>query len=266
MHAAAIAPSQLRSTRLISQIRREILSDIPIYGVALFYAVTCGVWLGSVRALFGVGAASYGEIMGTLAVSLFLPTAAAGLCLAALIADPRAPLRQIGRWASTLNLARLIAGLALVLPTAMFLTGFAAVKSTVAAGGFAYDQPLADIGWVLFGHRNPIDVLHGLVDPAVFAPAVDYVYSTTWFVWTYGILLYMAMSGPAALRRRYFLTVFATWSLLGNLVAALVSSAGPCFYGAVTGDDARFGAAMAALRAPSATIPEPSPSRTCSGA
>ncbi len=122
------------------------------------------------------------------------------------------------------------------------------MKSTIAAGGFLYDRPLADIGWYFFGGRNPIDVLHAVADPAIFAPAIDYVYSTTWFVWIYGILLYMAMSGTPRLRLRYFLSVFLAWGLLGNVTAALVSSAGPCFYGAVTGDTRRFAAAMDALR------------------
>ncbi len=106
MHAVAITNHELRSTRLIRQIRREILSDLPIYAVAVVYAVVAGIWLGDLRALVGGGASSYGEIIGTIAISLFLPTTAAGLCIAALIADPRSPLRQIGRWLAGLNVAR----------------------------------------------------------------------------------------------------------------------------------------------------------------
>lgn len=244
---------QTRTERRIVQhmrsFREEVTSDTVIYAVALAYALFAAVWLGGLPATSGAGAIRYGEIVGLVVGALFVPTVAAGLALAAVFVRPVAPLRQIGTWLAAADPARLLAGLALLLPVSIFLSAFGAVKVSLSAGGFDYDRPLADIGWYLFLGQNPIDVLHALFDPAVFAPVIDYIYSTTWFFWVYGILFYMAVCGAAQRRRRYFVGMFAAWALLGNAMASALISAGPCYYGAVTGDTARFGPAMEALRA-----------------
>lgn len=69
--------------------------------------------------------------------------------------------------------------------------------------------------------------------------------------WTYAVMLltaYMCVSRQAARVRDQYITVFLlTWSLLGNVVAALFLSDGPAFYGRITGDYQRYGALVEML-------------------
>ena len=50
-----------------------------------------------------------------------------------------------------------------------------------------------------------------------------------------------------AVRARYMLMFMFVWICLGNVLAGIVLSAGPAFYGAVTGDSERFAEQLAFL-------------------
>jgi hypothetical protein len=62
--------------------------------------------------------------------------------------------------------------------------------------------------------------------------------------WMIAVCTLPAMVGAsrrlAPLRLRFFLTYLFCWIVLGNVVAGLFMSAGPVYYGQVTGDTARF--------------------------
>jgi len=59
---------------------------------------------------------------------------------------------------------------------------------------------------------------------------------------TFGILFFVVLSNAtSAIRKHYFLSFTLVWLVLGNLFAGFFISAGPAFYGKVTGDEIRFG-------------------------
>jgi membrane-associated phospholipid phosphatase len=77
-----------------------------------------------------------------------------------------------------------------------------------------------------------------------------------WFFVTYGVLVWQALSlGRPRLRMQYLLTTLLLWSLVGNLAATLLSSAGPVYFGRVTGLADPFAPLMAYLHRANDVVP-----------
>jgi hypothetical protein len=78
--------------------------------------------------------------------------------------------------------------------------------------------------------------------------ALELNYSNFWFVICFGMVYWVAVSPRLdGVRVRYFVTFLLTWGVIGNLLATIFSSAGPVYYGYVTGDHARFADQVAFL-------------------
>jgi hypothetical protein len=107
--------------------------------------------------------------------------------------------------------------------------------------------------------------LHGGVDPWQWLqPVLGHPYATAivngiyhlWFVVMFGVILWqMGSLKRPRLRMQFFLTFVLLWALLGNVVATLLSSAGPVYYGRVTGLPDPFAPLMAYLYAANEMVP-----------
>ena len=100
---------------------------------------------------------------------------------------------------------------------------------------FYWDETFARWDELLHGDIAP----WGLLQPLVGFPAVTEVISFSypfWILLLNGLLLWQAFCvADPRLRMQFLLTNILIWSLLGNLLATLLSSAGPCYYPLVTG-------------------------------
>ena len=78
-----------------------------------------------------------------------------------------------------------------------------------------------------------------LLQPLIGTPWITEIVSFNYQVWFFvlnGLMFWMAFSlRDPRLRMQFFLTSLLIWSLLGNLLATLLSSAGPCYFPLVTG-------------------------------
>ena len=78
-----------------------------------------------------------------------------------------------------------------------------------------------------------------LLQPVIGSPWITEIISFNYQVWFFvlnGLMFWMAFSlRDRRLRMQFFLASLLIWSLLGNLLATLLSSAGPCYYPLVTG-------------------------------
>jgi hypothetical protein len=141
------------------------------------------------------------------------------------------------------RLAHMLSGMALLMGLMFFQGTFTSIKNVLPdlRGGFLYDRWLADIDmWLSFG-TDPWVHLAGLFKNDVVRAAIDTNYGRVWFVLCFGGLFYVATSPRAAdLRVRYVSMFMLVWVVCGNILAGLFISAGPVFYGAVTGDKGRF--------------------------
>jgi hypothetical protein len=140
------------------------------------------------------------------------------------------------------RLARLLSGICLLMAFMIFQGTFTSVKNglSVWQDGFPFDKVQADIdAWLHFG-----------VDPwrwLAFAQhdfvriVLEWNYAAVFFTICFGALFFVATSPLAAsVRTRYLVCFMLVWIVVGNLLAGLFMSAGPAFYGAVTGDEFRF--------------------------
>lgn len=144
---------------------------------------------------------------------------------------------------SVRRLSHLLAGMALMMCLMVFQGSFTSIKNilSIINDGFPYDVLHADIDeWLHFGYA-PSDILLAVGQYDVLKAVVEWNYSTLWFALCFGGLFFVATSPKTAgIRSRYILMFMFVWVVCGNVFAGLFLSAGPVYYGNVTGDYARY--------------------------
>jgi hypothetical protein len=131
---------------------------------------------------------------------------------------------------------KLAHGLPVVLLFSFLFSVFTSFKSMIPEiNPFYLDPFLADLDKAIhFGHQ-PWEILFPVLKIAALTTFLSFIYKT-WFVAKFCVLYWQAFSlRRPLLREQFFLTYMLTWIVNGTIFAALFSSAGPCFYGAVAG-------------------------------
>ena len=240
--------SQLRN--YAGAFARAVRTDLPIYSVVALYLAVC-LWLlarndirpfGLLDHYFYAWAMNFG-VIGTYVV------ASIGLFLV-VHRLPRRRLLGFRRLLGPKRIARYLAGLLLLLMTlVLFSDMFAAIKSSFPLNrGFPYDVLQADIDKALHFGVDPHRLLYGMAMHPWVLRVVEVNYNVGWFLVCYFTLFWVATSPRAeGFRLRFILTWFASWVIVGNIVASAFLSAGPVYYGKVTGDDLRFADQLAFL-------------------
>lgn len=144
------------------------------------------------------------------------------------------------------RVGRFIAGTVLFIAILVFVTSFTSVKNAISANTpFVWDAFFANIDKILHFNNDPWQLLYAVGQHELVLKAVEFNYNVLWFIANYAFLYWVAVSPRANhIRSRYMLGFFLTWALLGSLLAAIFLSAGPAFYGHITGDTARFAAQL----------------------
>lgn len=141
------------------------------------------------------------------------------------------------------RLTRMVSGMLLLMALMIFQGSFTSMKNMlpILAGGFQYDRLHADIDqYIHFGH-DPWLLLLKIAGSRWLLAIIEWNYNKLWFVICFSMLFIVATSPRAnAIRGRYMLMFMLVWVVCGNVLAGLFLSAGPVYYGAVTGDEARF--------------------------
>lgn len=151
---------------------------------------------------------------------------------------------------STSRLAYSLSGLCLMMALMIFQGTFTSVKNgmPVWQDGFSFDVTHADIDAFLHFGADPWRWLYMVAENDFVRIAVEWNYNVLWFALNFGALFFIVTSPrTASVRTRYVACFMVVWVVVGNILAGLFLSAGPAFYGAVTGDTARFGEQMAFL-------------------
>jgi hypothetical protein len=228
----------------------RIARDAPLYGFILAYTLAglafvhyVGAWD---RAAYAIYVNRWAFMFG-----LFMP-------LVAILVDGGTVIHRFNhrrrlafrRMFSARRLSCLFAGVALLMAMILFQGTFTSVKNalTVWQGGFPHDRIQADIdAWLHFG-TDPWRWLFAVAQHERVLAVVEWNYNVLWFVLCFGMLFYVATSPRTeAIRTRYILCFMLAWIVCGNLFAGPFLSAGPAFYGLVTGDETRFAEQMAFL-------------------
>lgn len=135
----------------------------------------------------------------------------------------------------TAALAIILAGLIL------FMGSFTTFKTLMPTfmGGFPYDRVQADLDAFLHG-GDPGPRLMAVLGHPDILHALQWNYSIVWPAFAFIPFFFITLRAHGPTRLRYCLSLVLAWAILGNVIACLFLSAGPAFYGYVTGDVARF--------------------------
>ncbi len=120
-----------------------------------------------------------------------------------------------------------------LLVTPVVLSVFTSLKNAFpTVRPFAWDETLSQIDFILHGGSYP----HEILQPFVGFPAVTAVIEFAYAFWGVVMLFgtFWLASRPER-RRRYLIAHLLTWTIVGSIAAVGLSSAGPCYYGRVTG-------------------------------
>ncbi len=148
---------------------------------------------------------------------------------------PSALFRDIVR-DDKLRVQRLLYALVPILLILLFKSAFTALKTAIPyIQPFAHDVVLMEIDRALHFGQHPWEWLQPILGYAPVTSAISLLYKF-WFGFIYFFFFWQAFSmTDPVLRMRYLLSYVLSWSLLGSLAAIGLSSAGPCYFGLVTG-------------------------------
>jgi hypothetical protein len=157
-----------------------------------------------------------------------------------------------------LTLRRLCLVLPVLLLMPMFGATFTNLKVLIPAlHPFDWDATFAVWDRLLHFGCDPWLLLQPVLGHPFVTSLVNGCYNL-WFILAYGVFCWqMATIARPRLRMQYILTFILAWALIGNVMALLLSSAGPVYYGRVTGLADPFVPLMAYLQQASTVSPVP---------
>jgi membrane-associated phospholipid phosphatase len=151
---------------------------------------------------------------------------------------------------SPARIARLLSGMLLLMGMMFFQGTFTSVKNIlpILRGGFLYDRVQADLDKILHFGNEPWRLLYAFGRSDLVLKLLELNYDVFWFIVCF-LTLFLVVTSPKAeaIRFRYIAMFMVVWVVCGNLLAGVFISAGPAFYGDVTGDTNRFADQMAFL-------------------
>lgn len=135
-----------------------------------------------------------------------------------------------------LTAERLWGALIVVALLPLFVSVFTGIKALIPVlNPFAWDPAFAVWDRALHGGVDPWRLLQPALGHPWVTTAINFFYHLWLFV-VYGVLFWQAFSTrDPRLRMQFLLSFVLTWSLLGGLLAVLLSSGGPVYYGRLTG-------------------------------
>eukprot|EP00913_Durusdinium_trenchii_P021381 g20094.t1 len=146
---------------------------------------------------------------------------------------------------------KVLSGLIATFSFVLFMGTFTTFKCLMPAmrDGFRYDIVQADIDRFLHLGNDPGPLLVGLLPFEALRRMIEWNYSVLWGLCAFLPIFFVATARRLdALRLRYLMTTILTWGLIGSMMAVVFLSAGPAYYGVVTGDADRFAAVTAFLQ------------------
>ncbi len=190
---------------------------------------------------------------------VFLSYGVAGFVIALLyftrlifVRRPRRPLTQMAMDALSLlaDGRRITSILIPLILIPVFVSAFTSFKSLIGdLNPFAYDQVFALWDRALHFGIDPWKITHAVFSTARSTAVINLLYHL-WFFVMWGFLLWHIFNtGIQRKRLQFLLTYVLLWIIVGSFSALALSSAGPVYYGGVTGLEDPFSPLMHKLYA-----------------
>jgi hypothetical protein len=119
---------------------------------------------------------------------------------------------------------------------------------TPAIVPFCWDADFAKWDRLLHGGYDPWQLLQPFLGYPYVTSLINAVYNF-WFLLAYAVIVWqIASTDRPRLRMQYLLTFVLVWAGIGNVAATILSSAGPVYYGRITGLPDPYAPLMAYLQ------------------
>ena len=151
---------------------------------------------------------------------------------------------------------RLLAALPVFVLIPVFLGAFTSLKSLIPVmNPYSWDVTFAEWDRFLHGGLDPWQLLQPLLGHPLISASINLSYNS-WLAVLYIVLLWQTFSTrDPRLRMQFLLTFVLTWIVLGTIAATALASAGPVYFGRVTGVEGSFAPLMAYLQSVNETYP-----------
>lgn len=222
-------------------------------GIVLAYSLACVAAAAAAGALKVVSMSFYAAPL-VLLIALFLGATVIGhaVWMAVAVRPEGSLFAAIGRDLRTrfLGADRIAGFLAAVVLAPLFFSTFGSFKRMIPLlNPFSWDP--AFMAWDKWLHGG--EHVWRLMQPLLGAPLVTSAVSFTYNLWFFVLILtfiWQAFSRrDPALRMQFFLAFLLAWIMIGTVAATVFSSAGPVYYGRVTGLADPYAPLMAYLAA-----------------
>jgi PAP2 superfamily len=146
-----------------------------------------------------------------------------------------------------LRLKRLVMGVTMLIIVQVFIAAMSAFKMMIPhTEGFHWDVWLANLSPAL-GGMYAYQLLQPIFGHETVTVVLDRLYSL-WFLLVWAVVIWQAFSvRDLRLRAQFWISFLLVWLVLGTFLATALASAGPCYYGRVTGLPDPFAPLMAYL-------------------
>jgi hypothetical protein len=239
---------------------RVAISEHRLYlAIILGFALLCvgAGWIAGASAVVSIRfyAAPFVLLIGVFAGTFVLGHA---VWTAAVMRPEGSLFGAIGRDLKTrILIPRRIAGfLAAGALAPLFFSTFGSFKRMIPIlNPFGWDQTFMEWDrWLHLG-EHPWRLLQPLLGTPLITSAISFAYNLWFFVLIF-TFIWQAMSlKRPALRMQFLIAFLLSWILLGTVLATLLSSGGPVYYGRVSGLADPFASLMAYLQATNAQFP-----------
>lgn len=144
---------------------------------------------------------------------------------------------------------RLLAALPVFVFMPIFLGAFTSLKSLIPVmNPYGWDVTFAAWDRILHGGLDPWQLLQPLLGHPLISASTNLTYNS-WLAVLYIVLLWQTFSTQnPRLRMQFLITFVLAWALLGTVAATALSSAGPVYFGRITGVEDPFAPLMAYLQ------------------
>ncbi len=144
---------------------------------------------------------------------------------------------------------RLLLALPIIAIWPILARAFSLVKALIPAiHPFSLDPFFHQLDRMLHFGYDPWALLQPILGYPAVTWAIDVLYALWFFVTYFALLLQITSTKDRRLRLRFLLSSVLAWTLLGSLGAFLLSSAGPCYFGAIVGSPDPYAPLMTYLR------------------
>jgi hypothetical protein len=207
---------------------------------------------------FAIGLATIAESVATLSFWMLLLAVLIGFAAAGLRRRHKRPLLSAWRWLieDFGRSDRIWGGMLVMLLFPVFVWNFTFIEALIPIlHPFRWDATFAEWDrWLHFG-RQPWEWLQPLLGYPAVTSFLSAAYAA-WFFVLYGVTVMVAfLRRDPVIRMQYLLCSMLIWMVVGNLLGTVFSSAGPEYFGRVTGLADPFQPLMDYLRAADAVWP-----------